>query len=217
MQVGEFATLKVARTRKDGALLEWNQPELLFLPAEEQRGEVSRGDEVVVFITLDDREYARPMASMQLDDFFSRDTSNLSQNQKVELIVFGESHMGFDAVIDRKYRGILYHNEVFQDLRYGDSLTGYVKKIREDGKIDLMTQLRGTRGTTDLGQIILEELRSRDGFLALTDKSDPEEIYDIFGVSKKKFKMALGRLFKHRDVTLHDDGVRLAAPKSSTD
>jgi uncharacterized protein len=210
MQVGEFATLKVARTRKDGALLDWDQPEQLFLPSEEQLGEVSRGDVVVVFITLDDREYARPMASMRLDDFFHSDTSSLTQNQKVELILFGESPMGFDAIIDRKYRGILYHNEVFQDLFHGQTVTGYVKKIRDDGKIDLMTQLRGTRGTTDLGQLILEELRSRHGFLPLTDKSDPDDIYDIFGVSKKKFKMALGRLYKHRDVTLHDDGIRLA-------
>jgi predicted RNA-binding protein (virulence factor B family) len=210
MQVGEFAKLEVVRTRKDGALLEWGQPELLPLPFDEQRGEVARGDHVVVYITRDDRVFDRPMASMRFDEFFSRETDNLSQDQKVNLLVFGQSEMGFDAIIDSKYRGILYHNEVFQDIFYGDSLTGYVKKVREDGKVDLMTQLRGTRGTTDLGSIIMAEIRERGGFLPLTDKSPPDDIYQVFGVSKKKFKMAVGRLYKHRDITLDDDGIRLA-------
>ena len=104
---------------------------------------------------------------------------------------------------------MLYHNEVFGDVQYGDSLTAYVKKVRHDGKVDLMGQLRGTRGTTDLGKLILAELEARGGFLPITDKSAPEEIYEIFGVSKKKYKMAVGRLYKHRDVVLEDDGVRL--------
>ncbi len=209
MQVGDFAALKVVRQRKDGALLDWGQDELLPLPTEEQWGEVAKGDLVVVFITLDDRVYARPMASMRLAEFFHQDTEKLAQDQQVELLLFGESDLGFDAIIDNKYRGILYHNEVFQNVAYGDRLTGYVKKVRGDGKVDLMTQLRGTRGTTDLGRLILSELQSQGGFLPLTDKSDPEEIYDLFGVSKKKFKMAIGRLYKHRNIALEDDGIRL--------
>ena len=210
MQVGDFATLEVVRTRKDGALLEWGQPEQLPLPFDEQRGEVSRGDWVVVYITRDDRVFDRPMATMRIDEFFSQETDNLGQDQKVDLLIFGQSEMGFDAIIDNKYRGILYHNEVFQDVFYGQRLTGYVKKVRDDGKVDLMTQLRGTRGTTDLGREIMAEIRERGGFLPLTDKSPPDEVYEIFGVSKKKFKMAVGRLYKHRDIVLAEDGIRLA-------
>lgn len=209
MQVGEFATLTVTRTRKDGALLEWGQAEPLSLPSEEQRWEVKKGEKVVVFITEDDRVFKRPMASMLLQDFFRRDTFKLTPNQEVQLRIFGESDLGYDAIIDDRYRGILYHNEVFQTLDYGDTLTGYIKKIRDDGKIDLMTQLRGTRGTTDLGQQILDKLKQEDGFLPLTDKSDPDDIYETFGVSKKKFKMAVGRLYKHRNITLERDGIRL--------
>ena len=209
MQVGDFAALKVVRTRKNSALLEWGQDEELPLPIQEQRGEVRKGDTVVVYITMDDRVYSRPMATMMLREHFERDTSALADNQEVQLLIFGSSAMGFDAVIDNKYRGVLYHNEVFGDLEYGDSLTGFVKKVREDGKIDLMTQLRGTRGTTDLGRVIKAELEARGGFLPLTDKSAPEEIYDIFGVSKKKFKMAVGRLYKHRDIILEPGGIRL--------
>lgn len=210
MKVGDFATLEVVRTRKDGVLLDWGQAEPLPLPLEEQRGEVGRGDRVVVYITRDDRVFDRPMATMRFDEFFSLETENLELNQKVELLIFGQSELGFDAIIDNTYRGILYHNEVFQDVFYGQSLTGYIKKVREDGKVDLMTQLRGTRGTTDLGRVIMDEIRDRGGFLPLTDKSDPEDIYQVFGVSKKKFKMAVGRLYKHRDIILDEDGIRLA-------
>lgn len=209
MNVGDFATLIVERTRKDGALLDWGQPEPLSLPVEEQRGELAKGDRVVVYITRDDRTFARPMASMHLDDFFSRETHNLEVNQEVTIIVYGQSELGYDAVIDNKYRGILYHNEVFGDVFYGDTLTAYVKKVREDGKVDLMGQLRGTRGTTDLGRTIMEKLRESGGFLPLTDKSPPGEIYHLFGVSKKKFKMAVGRLYKHQDVVLTEEGIRL--------
>ena len=209
MDMDQFATLKVARTRKDGAMLEWGQPELLHLPAEEQRYEVRKGDMVLVYITTDDRVFERPMASMMWERYIDHDPDELDLNQKVELLIAGEGQMGYDAIIDEKHRGILYYNEVFQDLEIGQRTTGYIKKIREDGKIDLITQLRGTRGTTDLGKVIKEELRANGGFLPLNDKSDPEDIYELFGVSKKKFKMAIGRLFKHRDITIDENGIRL--------
>lgn len=210
MDIGQFATLTVARTRKDGALLDWGKQELLPLPVEEQRFEVRKGDTVVVYITTDDRVFERPMATMKWEDFLEHNPDELELNQKVELLIAGVSELGFDAIINQKHRGILYHNEVFGDLEIGQTTEGYVKKIREDGKIDLITQLRGTRGTTDLGKVIKDELRSRGGFLPLNDKSDPVEIYDLFGVSKKKFKMAIGRLYKHRDITIDEDGIRLA-------
>lgn len=209
VEIGSFATLKVIRTRKDSALLDWNQPEPLPLPVDEQRGEVAKGDTVVVYVTTDDRVFSRPMASMRLENYFETDTSELKVNQKVEILLFDYSPLGFDAVIDNKYRGVLYHNEVFGEVDYGDRLTAYVKKVREDGKVDLMTQLRGTRGTTDLGQTILAELKARGGFLPLTDKSDPDEIYELFGVSKKKYKMAVGRLYKHENILIEPEGIRL--------
>lgn len=212
MEIGQFAALKVIRTRKDSALLDWNQAEPLPLPLEEQYGEVLKGDTVVVYITLDDRVFSRPMASMRLENYFQTDTSELKANQQVNILIFDHSQLGFDAVINNKYRGVLYHNEVFGEVDYGDSLTAYIKKVREDGKIDLMTQLRGTRGTTDLGKIILDEIRAHGGFLPITDKSDPEEIYDLFGVSKKKYKMAVGRLYKHEDILIEEDGIRLNRP-----
>lgn len=209
MEIGQFAALKVARTRKDAALLDWDKPELLPLPLDEQRFEVRKGDIVVVYITTDDRVFERPMATMKWEEHLRHDPDELEPNQKVELLLAGVSELGFDAIIDGKHRGILYHNEVFGEPEVGQRIEGFVKKIREDGKIDLITQLRGTRGTTDLGKVIKEELASQGGFLPLNDKSDPQEIYQLFGVSKKKFKMAIGRLFKHRDITIDEDGIRL--------
>lgn len=206
MLVGDFATLTVTSVRDDGAFLDWGRPRPLFLPWREQRGRVFEGDEVVVYITTDRRQ--SPMASMKVRDFLKHDSSQLEQNQKVELLLFGESDMGFEAIIDDRHLGILYHNEVFANLEVGDRVTGYVKKIREDGKVDLMSQLRGTSGTPELAEIILDELQARGGFLPVNDKSAPEDIYDLFGVSKKKFKMALGGLYKARQITFEEDGIR---------
>lgn len=207
MDVGEFATLRVVAKREAGMLLDWGKPDPLFLPTEEQECEVYIGDDLVVFITLDEVQF--PMASMALDDFLEHDPASLKANQKVDLIIIAASRLGFECIIDQKHLGMLYHNEVFQELEYGDHITGYVREIREDGKIDLMTQLRGTRGTPELSQQILRELESRNGFLPVTDKAAPRTIYELFGVSKNKYKNALGKLFKDRRVTLDPDGVRL--------
>lgn len=207
MEIGTFATLRVVARREIGVLLEWGENDPLFLPDEEQEWELHIGNEVVVFVTID--EHKTPFASMRLDDFLRHDATALRVNQKVELLIVGDGRMGYEAIIDEQHIGILYHNEVFQEYRYGDRTTGYIKKIRPDGKVDLMAQLRGSRGTPDLCQQILTELEVRKGFLPITDKSEPELIYDLFGVSKKKYKVAIGSLFKQRLVSLDDKGVRL--------
>ena len=207
MLVGDFASLEVRGISRDGALLDWGRSRDLLLPREEQIGRVFEGDAVVVYITQDRRQ--SPMATMRVREHLEHDPSELEPNQRVDLLVFGVSGLGFDCIIDQKHLGVLYHNEVFSEIACGSRLTGYVKKIRDDGKIDLMTQLRGIDGTPDLAENILRELKSMDGFLALTDKSEPEEIYSRFGVSKKKFKVALGDLYKRRKVSLDEDGIRL--------
>ena len=208
MLVGDFATLKVETIKSHGALLDWGRARGLYLPRAEQIGNFREGDHIVVYITHDHKQV--PMATMKLRNHLQHDSSELEQNQKVDLLVVGASDLGFECIIDRKHTGILYHNEVFQDIDYGQSLTGYVKKIRSDGKVDLMSQLRGTSGTADLGEQIMTELGDQDGFLPLNDKSSPAVISDLFGVSKKKFKMALGKLYKERKITIDQDGIRVS-------
>lgn len=207
MLVGDFASLKVRTISRDGALLDWGRSRDLLLPRDEQSGRVFEGDEVVVYITQDRRQ--SPIATMRVREYLEHDPSQLEPNQQVELLVFGVSGLGFDCIIDHKHLGVLYHNEVFSEIGYGSRLTGYVKKVRDDGKVDLMTQLRGIDGTPDLARQILDNLEANGGFLGLTDKSAPEEIYARFGASKKKFKIAIGDLYKHRKVSLHEDGIRL--------
>lgn len=208
MDVGDFATLRVASLEEHGAYLEWGKPKQLLLPKQEQRGRPRVNDRVVVFITQDRSE--RPMASMRLENFLEHDPSQLSEGQRVDLLIIDETDLGYKALIDSEHLGMLYFSEVFRQLEYGQRVTGYIKKIRPDGKVDLILTPTGTQGTSALADRILHEVESRGGFLPLSEKGDPEEIYELFEVSKKKYKMALGDLYKRRLVTLHHDGVRLA-------
>jgi predicted RNA-binding protein (virulence factor B family) len=129
--------------------------------------------------------------------------------QKVNLEIQRETDLGFVALVNSVDEGLLYHSEVFEILDPGQNLPGYVKKIREDGKLDLILQPFGNLGSNDLGQEILQILKEHNGFLPVTDKTPPEKIYELFRVSKKKFKMALGALYKKRCIAINEEGIRL--------
>lgn len=129
--------------------------------------------------------------------------------QKVDLQILRETDLGFVAKINQTDEGLLYHDEVFEQLRPGQTLPGYIKKVREDGAIDLLLQPFGNFGAVEHGERILSVLKEHQGFLAINDKTDPEKIYDLFGLSKKKFKIALGGLYKQRLLTVEKDGIRL--------
>lgn len=130
--------------------------------------------------------------------------------QAVDLIIKAETDLGYKAIIDKKYWGVLYYNEVFQDLFKNQEVKGYIKKIREDGRVDLSLYPLGSRGSQDIGLVILQMLEDAGGFINITDKTPADEIYDLFGVSKKKYKMALGGLYKKRLITIKEDGIYLA-------
>jgi len=136
-------------------------------------------------------------------------------NQKVNLVIDRETDLGLVALIENKDEGLLYHNEIFERLHVGQELPGYIKKVREDGQIDLLLQPFGNFGTEELSEQILALLRKENGFLPITDKTNPEIIYNTFGVSKKKFKMALGNLYKKRLITLSEDGFSLSESKKN--
>ena len=135
--------------------------------------------------------------------------ASLKPNQKVNLLIATRTEMGFTATIDGIQEGILYKNEVFQPLKIGQKISGYVKKVRDDGKIDLCLQRPGYKAVDTLAASIMYKLRHQKGFMAVTDKSRPEVIADLFGVSKKVFKKAIGDLYKKRLITLEEDGIRL--------
>ncbi len=129
--------------------------------------------------------------------------------QKVELVILRETDLGFVAKVNDTDEGLLYHSEVFERLDKGQTLPGYVKKIREDGRLDLILQAFGNFGSEELGLQILEILKRHNGFLPVNDKTPAEKIYDLFGVSKKKYKIALGGLYKKKLIAISDDGIRL--------
>ncbi len=207
-QVGEFAVLTVISMDTLGAFLDWGLNKDLLLPFSEQTENLYVGKEVIVFIYLDDTD--RISASMRLEKYLSPIPVVYQNEQSVKLLIYSESDLGYKALIDGKHNGILYHNEVFQPLHYGQVISGFIKKVREDGKIDLSLAKTGHQGAEPIAPKILELLKKNRGFLAINDKTSPEKIYELFGVSKKKYKIALGGLYKERLITVSDDGIHLS-------
>ena len=208
----QFSKFKVASLQSIGAFLDQGQEKELFLPLNEQTLRLNLGDEVIVAV-YEDRQ-GRPCSSMRLEKFASPDVSDLKLEQKVDLIIYDETELGYKALINKKQSGVLYKNEVFQQLNYGDELPGYIRKIRDDKKIDLLLQPFGNKGSDDVAVRIIERLEDSGGFLPITDKTEPEVIYDMFGVSKKKFKIGLGSIYKKKLITIADDGIRLVPSKT---
>jgi len=130
--------------------------------------------------------------------------------QAVDLIIHSETDLGFKAIVNAKHWGVIFHQEVFQRLVLGETMKGYIKRVREDGKLDLILYQAGNKDSKDIGERILQQLQEAGGFLPVTDKTSPEEIYDRFGVSKKKFKIGLGGLYKKRMVRIEEDGIHLS-------
>lgn len=207
--VGEFATLKVVTSGAAGAFLDWGLDNDLFVPKGEQQENMREGRSYVVYIFLNEKTN-RITGSSKLDRFLNQETPAYTEGEEVDLIVYAKTELGYSAVVNGAHRGMIYENEVFQKLSMGQRLTGYIKKIREDQKIDLRLQRTGYQGVDDISKTILETLKKYGGVVATTDKSPPEEIYAMFGVSKKVFKKALGALYKKRLILIEADSIRLA-------
>ena len=199
--------MTVSSIERIGAFLSTGFDKELLLPKSEQFGELSRGDKVVVLIK-EDKEL-RPMATEKFEKILNKLGEKFLPEQSVDLIIYDETELGYKAVINQKATGILYKNEVFEKLFYGQSIKGFIKKQRDDGKIDLILRAAGHKATEDIAVKILEFLEDNNGFYALSDKTPSDKIHDLFGVSKKKFKIALGGLYKQRLITLDDTGVTL--------
>lgn len=205
--VGTFAHLKVKSIERVGAFLDWGLPKDLFLPFSEQTRELKIGQYVCVYLYIDKSD--RISSSMRLDRFIDKEPGTYEVGQSVDLFIAAKTDLGYKAIINGRHWGMLYSNEVFQALDHGQRLKGFIKNLREDGKIDLSLQQLGHKAAADIGEQILQILKAKGGFLPINDKTAAETIYDLFGVSKKKYKMALGGLYKKRLITVDEDGVRL--------
>ena len=207
--VGEFAALRVVTSSAAGAFMAWGLESDLFVPKSEQQDNMREGKYYVVFIFVDEKTN-RIIASSKLDKFLNLQPPRYQEGEEVDLLVYAKTDLGYSAVVNSCHAGMIYENEVFQKLALGQRLQGYVKKIRDDRKIDLRLQRTGVQGVDDISQTILNTLKDHDGMVAVTDKNPPEDIYAMFGVSKKVFKKAIGALYKKRLLVIDSDGIKLA-------
>jgi predicted RNA-binding protein (virulence factor B family) len=206
-QVDDIAWLKVVSLNYVGAFLDWGLPKDLLVPFSEQHHEMEVGKSYLVKIFLDDKN--RIAATTKIDRFIADEAIDFEVGQKVSLIIADKTELGYKAIINNTHWGLLYQNELFQPLRRGQKLDGYIKQIREDGKIDLILQEPGYGKVVSLTDKILIKLNKNNGVLALSDKSPPEAIYAAFGVSKKVFKQAIGALYKKQLITIDKNGIKL--------
>ncbi len=207
--VGDFACLEVVSVQPAiGAFLNWGLGKDLLLPIREQKARVRVGDRVIVYVYLDTRT-ERVVATSRLNRHLDLTTADYTEGQPVNLLIAGESPLGFNAIIENTHSGLLYRTETGTALRIGQRLKGYVRIIRPDGKIDLALDPAGYTRIAPLSEQIIEKLKAAGGRLEFHDKSSPEEIRHIFGASKKSFKQAVGALFSERRIRLERDGIEL--------
>ena len=206
--VGQFAKLRVVAVTSAGAFLDWGLEKDLFVPRSEQQGKMAKGRSYMVFVFLDEKTN-RITASARLDKFLSQHPPNYKEGEAVELVIYEQTDLGYKALVNHAHGGMLYKNEVFRKLHIGQQLQGFIKRIRDDRKIDLSLQQPGYQGVDGIARTILQSIKERGGRMNVTDKSPPQEIYAQFGVSKKNFKKAIGGLYKKRLIIIDPKGIRL--------
>lgn len=207
-KVGEFAYLNVLAITNVGAFLDWGLDKDVLVPFAEQHRPMEEGKSYLVYLYLDKVD-ERIVASSKIDKFLDDEKPhNFEPQQAVDLIIANSTDLGYKAIINHSHWGVLYKNEVHQRLSFGQYKKGFIKYIRPDRRIDL--SLQGGQETRDkYTKIIMNYLQKKNGFAPVNDKSDPELISDLFGMSKKAFKRSIGGLYKSRTITIEDDGIHL--------
>ncbi len=206
--VGECAYLKVVDVNRIGAFLDWGLPKDLLVPYNQQQKPMQKGYSYMVYLFVDEHS-ERIAGSSRLEDFLTEEPDQLKPNQPVDLMIYGNSDLGFKAVVDGRYLGQLYRNEVFRALHYGEKLPGFIKRVRSDGKIDIALQPAAHLARNSLAETILAHMKDNNGISTLTDRSPPEDIYKAYGVSKATFKKALGLLYKNRQIIIEKHQLTL--------
>ena len=205
----EFALLEVVDVNSFGAFLDWGLPKNLFVPFKEQTHKMIQGNTYVVTMFLD-YETERLVGSSKIDSFLEKDDIDLRENQVVNILPYMQTDLGYNVIVNNLYKGLVYHNEIFQEMNIGEKMRAYVKTLRDDNKIDIMLQKSGFVASDENQILLLEKLEKGNGFLGLTDKSSPDRIYSDLKISKKAFKKALGGLYKKQFVIIEKDGIYLS-------
>ena len=207
-QVGDFAYLECSWVNEYGAFLNWGLMKDLFCPFREQKKRMEIGSSYIVYVTIDEESY-RMMAAAKVERYLSKDKPPYKAGDEVQILVWQKTDLGFKAIIDNAYAGLIYRDQIFKYVHTGDRMKAYVANVRPDGKIDLTLQHTGRQQTLDFSETLLTYLHEHGGSCDLGDKSDAEEIKARFEVSKKVYKKAIGDLYRRRLITISDDGIHL--------
>ncbi len=205
---GEFGYLKVAAISKFGAFLDWGLPKDLLVPFREQKADMVEGRNYLVYVFVDVLT-KRIAASAKLDKYLDNTPPEYEHGDEVQLLIAEETDLGYKAIVNNLHWGMLYKNQLYQELSQGQKISGYINKVRDDDKIDLLLEKPGYEKVDTISQKILDELKQNRGFMAVSDKTSPDMINAMFGISKKNFKKAIGSLYKKRMITFDSDGIRL--------
>ncbi len=208
ISLNSFAVLKVSYINKFGAFLDWGMEKDLFVPFKEQARPMEKDKRYIVTMYLD-KQTGRLAASSKINQFLDKEPLDIEVGQEVDLMVSHITEIGINAIINGKFRGLAYQNEVFETVSPGYKTKGYIKTIRPDGKIDVSFQKQGFEAIDDSSQQVLEALKQNDGVLRLNDNSHPEEIKSVLKMSKKTFKKAIGSLYKQKLIDINNEGIQL--------
>ncbi len=207
--LGDIVKLRAVSVTPQGAFLDWGLMKDLFVPKSGQQTNMIPNGEYLVKIVLDEQT-GRIAATEKIEQFLSNDPLTVKELEVVNLTVYRRTDIGYVVIINNKHTGVLHHNEIYRNITAGDTFQGFIKKIYPaDNKIDVAAGKPGYKRVEDEGEKIIRLLKENDGYLPYYDKSDPEEIYSFFAMSKKTFKMTLGNLYRQKLITLEKTGIRL--------
>lgn len=207
-QVGEFASLRINAVNQVGAFADWGTSKELLVPHSEQPKEMEADHRYIIYIYVDEQS-GRIVGTARVDRYLDNVPPSYEFNQEVDVLVWKPTPLGYKVIIENSHTGMIYKNQVFQPVHIGEHLRAWVKSVRDDEKIDLSLQPMGYRQVIDSAEAsLLRELNLHDGFLPLTDKSDPAEVAEVLQMSKKTFKKAVGALYKQGRIIIVDDGIR---------
>ena len=205
----QFALLEVTAVSEYGAFLDWGLEKNLLLPLAEQRQRVEEGRWYIVYMNLDERTN-RLYASNKIEKILDNTALSVEEGEEVNVVFYRETDIGYSVIVNHRHKGLVFKNELFKDIKIGDQQKAYVKLIRKENKLDISLQPIGYENFNSINtQKLYDELKSNEGFIPLTDKSAPDEIYKRFGISKKAFKKAVGDLYKQRKIEIEKKGIKL--------
>jgi predicted RNA-binding protein (virulence factor B family) len=212
--MNQFAYLEVSAISEIGIFMDWGLEKHLLVPFRERKQDMEEGRHYMVFMTLDE-DTNRLYGSNRIERHLSNENLSVEEGQKVDLLIWKRTDIGYVVIINHLHKGLVYKNEVYKDIHIGQHLEGYIKKIREDNKIDVSLQPIGYTNAIDPHTtLIYKKLESAGGFIPLNDKSSPEEIYNTFSMSKKAFKKAIGSLYKERKIKIDTSGITMIQPEN---